>query len=175
MDRNKLKLMLKPLIKEILKECILEDGVVSTIIRESMGLAAGNTRQVVTEQKVRPAGKNKFAEAYAEKPLGEDDSVEENESAAYLQELRSELGRVDKKRGAPANQRLQVAESIKNKLGMDVFSGTEAIDDDPGADEFGNRVASASYSSLSGEDPNDPGVDLSLITEIANGRTNWRH
>ena len=44
----KLKKVLKPLIKECIKEIIFEDGVLSSIIREAQGTP---TKQVVKEEK----------------------------------------------------------------------------------------------------------------------------
>lgn len=48
MKDNKLKKVLKPLIKECIKEIIFEEGVLSSIIREAQGSPA---KQIVKEEK----------------------------------------------------------------------------------------------------------------------------
>ena len=57
MNKAELKKILKPLIKECIKEVIFEDGTLSTIISEVMKGTSG--QQVVTEAKYTPRLENK--------------------------------------------------------------------------------------------------------------------
>tara|TARA_Y100000034_G_scaffold107012_1_gene136167 strand:+ start:665 stop:1090 length:426 start_codon:yes stop_codon:yes gene_type:complete len=57
MNKTELKKILKPLIKECIKEVIFEDGTLSTIISEVMKGTTG--RQIVTEAKHTPRLENK--------------------------------------------------------------------------------------------------------------------
>ena len=52
MKRNELKQVLKPLIKECIKEVIFEDGTLSGIITEVVQGLQGTTRQPIVEKKV---------------------------------------------------------------------------------------------------------------------------
>lgn len=170
MDRNKLKALLKPLIKEALKECILEEGVISTIIRESMSLTVNDVapRQVVREQRAKPSsGKNKFAEAYESHSLGEDDPSENSEV--------DDDALIAKQEEIAASRR-RIAESLRSRIGADIFEGTEAIGGDPMQElaAGNNPGVAAAKGPLADVDPNDEGVNLGLITEIAGGRKNWK-
>lgn len=154
--KEKLRAMLKPLVKEILKECILEEGIVSTIIRESMGLA--NNANVVAERPSRkqPMDKRqKLQEAYQLHSLGED---EENDIEEY--------NYVESKKVAGEESRARLKEALRSKFSMDLLEGVEPVGEDSGASPYAGA--------LSSEDPNDPGVDLGLITEIAGGRGGWK-
>ena len=48
MKNNKLKTVLKPLIKECIKEIIFEEGMLSSIIREAQG---ASTKEIIKEEK----------------------------------------------------------------------------------------------------------------------------
>ena len=71
MKRNELKQVLKPLIKECIKEVIFEDGTLSGIITEVVQGLQGTTRQQITEKKVIKSNQPSAALQQARKDLEE--------------------------------------------------------------------------------------------------------
>ena len=71
MKRNELKQVLKPLIKECIKEVIFEDGTLSGIITEVVQGLQGTTRQPIVEKKVIKSNEPSEAVLEARKSLQE--------------------------------------------------------------------------------------------------------
>ena len=63
MKKEELKKVLKPLIKECIKEVMFEDGTLSTIIAEvAVGLGASSKQQIVETEKILKFFKNEEGE-----------------------------------------------------------------------------------------------------------------
>ena len=141
MKSEELKQVLKPLVKQCIKEVIFEDGVLSGIITEIVkGLGH---REVVVE---------------ATTPRTADDAS--NERAALLEKQRYEH------RKELEGQRKSLSESIGQRLnGINVFEGVNPIN------KAGQPTGapSAPGSALEGVDPNDPGVDISKLGVFGKG------
>ena len=134
MKRADLRKLIKPMVKECVRETLLEEGLLSNIVSEvAQGL--GN-QEVIREMK-------------EERPRQR--SVD---NSARLEEMK--------------NQKKQLLDAIGKDSynGVDLFEGTSPIRDS------GNPSATAQASPMHGQDPDDPGVDISGI--IALGGKNWK-
>ena len=134
MNKNELKKILKPLIKECIKEVLFEeDGALSHIISEvAMGLRS-ETRSVVTEREHRTS---KNTGLRANVPVREQKS--ENPNKALREHKKKLLDAI----GADAYG------------GVNIFEGTTPAP----APSHGSAKGA-----LSDVDPRDPGVDISNI------------
>jgi len=135
MNKNELKKVLKPLIKECIKEVLFEEkGALSHIISEvADGLAIGTSRNVVTERKQTARNNMKLKQKAAD----QEQTVRAN--SALKEHKRKLLDAI----GADAYG------------GVNIFEGTTPAPA-PVSDD-------ASKGPLSGVDPRDPGVDISNI------------
>ena len=132
MKKNELKQMLKPLIKECIKECIFEEGVLSGIITE---VASGLSNNII-------------------------DTKAPNVDSPTVQHRQKELENEYEKKRQERIKRLN--ESAAQKVGIDIFEGTEpAAADVPG------------HSPLGGVTADDPGVNIDGIVGLSQGR--WKH
>ena len=138
MNRGELKKILKPLIKECIKECILEEGILSGVVTEvANGIATSN---MVIESAPRRSG------------ISED--------AAKLQKLKEqqEASEVMERDRQLRTKRLN--ESVKTGLNdVNIFEHTT-----PAAPEASESSAPGA---LSGVSPDDPGVDITGIMNLA--------
>jgi len=126
--KNELKHILKPLIKECIKEVIFEDGTLSSIITEVVQGLQGTTKQPIVEKRVIRSS---------------------TPSQAVLQ----------------AKQSLEETKrSLQNSTGLKgIFEGTTPMHQSSGNSQHGPFKDVA---------PNDPGVDISGIMNIAGGAWN---
>jgi len=145
MKRDELKQVLKPLIKQCIKEVIFDDGVLSGIITEIVkGLGAP---KLVTEA-VAPIIKSENNTENRERQL-----MIENSQREHRKELE--------------NQRQQLTESIGERYnGVDLFEGVSPIGKGPAP----SSGPSAPASPFEGVAPDDPGVDISKLGIFTKGR-----
>tara|TARA_Y100001970_G_scaffold292746_1_gene435595 strand:- start:4571 stop:4996 length:426 start_codon:yes stop_codon:yes gene_type:complete len=140
MNKNELKKILKPLIKQCIKEVIFEDGTLSNIVSEvAMGLGSAN---VISEVQTSPSKTVKL------------------ESDAAMQ------ARMEAKKASLRDQKKKMLDAIGNSAynGVDLFEGTtpapapqekgqgplSGVDpSDPGVD-ITNFTSSAHWKKLAG-------------------------
>ena len=120
------------LIKQCIKECIFEDGVLSGIITE---VVKGMEGQRIVTEGITITKK-------------EDDPEETRKKEIELEKQRQE--RI---------KRLNESASLN---GTNVFEGTKEI-----------APQTSQHGALAGQSPEDAGVDISGILNIANGK--WKH
>jgi hypothetical protein len=138
MNKTELKEILKPLIKECIKECILEEGMLSGIVTEvANGLSSSN----MVVESPRRASRVSEDEIKLQK-------LKEQQEAAEIME-RDRQARIKR-----------LNESMKTKLNdVNIFENTS-----PAAPEFSDAQAPGA---LSGVAPDDPGVDITGILNLA--------
>ena len=132
MKKNELMKVLKPLIKQTIREVLLEEGMLSSVVSEV----------------VKGMGTHNIVERAA--PTSRD--ILSQEQIVHKEE---ELERQRQER----IRRLNETTSFGGKV--NVFEGTEAL---PETSQKGDA--------LSGVAPGDPGVDISGIMNMANGK--WK-
>ena len=134
MKRSDLRKLIKPMVKECVRETLLEEGLLSNIVSEvAQGLGNQAVIQEMKEEK-------------------EPTMVVDN--SARIEQMK--------------NQRKSLLDAIGKDAynGVDLFEGTKPIRDS------GNPSPSAQSNPMSGQDPDDPGVDISGILAI--GGKNWK-
>ena len=137
MKRDELKQVLKPLIKQCIKEVIFDDGVLSGIITEIVkGLGP---RTLVAESAPPPQAK--------EAAINRD-----------RQRLREESNRTHRKE--MEEQRRQLSESVSERFnGVNLFEGVSPMGEGPAP----SSGPTAPSSPLAGVDPSAPGVDITKL------------
>jgi hypothetical protein len=136
MNKNELKKVLKPLIKECIKEVLFEEkGALSHIISEvANGLVIGTPKSVVTERKR---------------------SVQD--SVSFKNKIPDREQRASKANKALKEHKKKLLDAIGSDAygGVNIFEGTT-----PAPAPVSNGSAQGPLSSV---DPKDPGVDISNI------------
>jgi hypothetical protein len=137
MKKDELKKILKPLIKECIKEVIFEDGTLSNIVSEvAQGL--GRTPLVEAAPAVREVDNTALREA---------------QSAQRMQE---------------AQQRQQ---QLLSAIGTDAYGGVNVFEGTTPLSKGGSiSTEPSARGALSDVDPNDPGIDITNIMDLASGR-----
>tara|TARA_R100000664_G_scaffold28442_1_gene39685 strand:+ start:8838 stop:9242 length:405 start_codon:yes stop_codon:yes gene_type:complete len=129
MNKSELKKVLKPLIKQTIREVILEEGLLSNIVAE---VAKGLNGNLIAETKQKGPSK---------------------------QELERRAEEAEKQRQEKIRR---LNESMKSTIGgVNVFEGTKPVIEE-----------SQKGAALAGVSPDDSGVDISGIMNIANGK--WK-
>lgn len=137
MKVSELKAILKPLIKEAIKETLLEDGVLSTMITEVMKGVGGS--QKIVEQNTPTSFQ----------PQRENTNKQQSVAKQKMEEARK--------------RQQKLLETIgKSTGGVNVFEGTHPLVD-RGAVGDDSPATQARRSPLSSLPPDDPGVDLSIF------------
>tara|TARA_Y100001963_G_C6783213_1_gene451109 strand:- start:1459 stop:1914 length:456 start_codon:yes stop_codon:yes gene_type:complete len=141
MKSQELKKILKPLIKECVKEMMIEEGFLSSVVSEVIkGMNANVIVESRTPQRIQESRSNR--------------------------EEKWEAG-LEAKMEAERQERIRkLNESMKSQHGADIFAGVEGIPDDPSA-------SAGAPGALSGIAPDDSGVDISGIMNIAGGARKW--
>ena len=148
MNKKELKQLIKPIVKECINEVLLQEGVLSSIISEVM-----KGSSAITETPPRPTRKERIMDST--KKVNDDHS----ETMRRLQErkIRSQ----DRKK--------KLLDAIGNDAygGVDLFEGTQALNSsgNPSPTAQGQGV-------LSGYAPEDAGVDITGLLNIAGG--SWK-
>ena len=137
MNKKELKQLMKPIVEECIREVLLQEGVLSTIISE---VVKGTSAGIVTESQAKPTRR-----------LETDD-----EAMKRLQERRSQAN----------NTRKTLLDAIGKDAygGVDLFEGTQPLR--KGGDA-GNE--SSAQGALSNYAPDDPGVNIDGLLNIAGG------
>tara|TARA_Y100000310_G_C20342564_1_gene650491 strand:+ start:79 stop:525 length:447 start_codon:yes stop_codon:yes gene_type:complete len=138
MKKDELRRLLKPLVKQCIKEVLFEKGILSNIVSEIMvGLNSG----VVLETKTKNVEHSKPAVQ----------KLQERQSTVHKQKIQE--------------KRHQMLEAIGQSSynGVDLFENTEPLA--KGGDPASN---SPSANPLSGMDPSDAGVDISGFMDKSN-------
>jgi hypothetical protein len=140
MNKAELKQILKPLIKECIRECVLEEGILSGIVTEVANGIASSSMIVENSRQNKDSSKNEMKLKNLK---------EQQETAEILE--RDRQARIKR-----------LNESMKTKLNdVSVFENTS-----PAAPEPSNAQAP---DALSGVAPDDPGVDIAGILNLAGG------
>jgi hypothetical protein len=126
MTKSEMKKLIKPMVKECMQEMLLEEGLLSNLIKEVM--KAQPIREIQEQRPVKMDA-TPFSLAEKARPQGKN-------SVSKISEARRRL-----------------ADSIGNGAYGEVFAGLEPA---PG----GANIPSSS------EDTGDPGIDLSMLTNI---------
>ena len=140
MNRKELKALMKPIVRECIQETLLEEGVLSSIISEVIKGTSGLVVEKQTPSVSKPAQK-----------------YETDEQA---------MMRLQERKAKQNNQRKQLLDAIGKDAygGVDLFEGTEPLS--KGGDPASN---SSPQGALSGYAPDDAGVDISGLLNIAGG------
>jgi hypothetical protein len=144
MNKAELKKILKPLIKECVKDVLFEDGVLSGVISE---VVRGVQPQAIINQ---PPQKHT--------QLKEQKVLEENRKQMLTQRHEAEKER---------RKKLLDATGFKD---LDIFEGTEPM---TSKGEIRESNSPAAQGPLSGVAPNDAGIDISGILAAGNSQ-NWK-
>jgi len=128
MTRNELKKVLKPLIRECIKEAIFEEGTLSGIITEVVqGLSNIQTS--------------------TPKPIMEKRTIHSNQPSAVVLDARKSLE--------------ETKRSLQNSTGLKgVFEGTTPM-------RSGGSSQGAKHGALRDKEPDDAGIDISGIMNVA--------
>jgi len=144
MNKAELKKILKPLIKECVKDVLFEDGILSGVISE---VVRGVQPQTIINQ---PPPKHV--------QLKEQKALEENRKQMLAQRHETEKQR---------RRKLLDATGFKD---LDIFEGTEPM---TSKGEIRESASPAAQGPLSGVAPGDAGIDISGILAVGNGQ-NWK-
>ena len=144
MKRSELKKILKPLIKECIKDVLFEEGVLSSVISE---VVRGVQPQATINQP-----------SQGHTQLKEQKNLEEDRRRMLEQRHETEKQR---------RRKLLDATGFKD---LDVFEGTEPM---ATTGEIRESNSPAVQGPLSGVAPGDAGIDISGILAVGNGQ-NWK-
>ena len=138
MNKKELKKLMKPIVEECIREVLLQEGVLSTIISEVVQGTSGIVREQQTPAKPQRR-------------------LESDEEA---------MKRMQERKAKQQNQRKMLLDAVGADAygGVDLFEGTQALD--KGGDPASNN---APRGALSGYAPDDAGVDISGLLNIAGG------
>ena len=145
MKKSELKTVLRPLIKECVKEVMFEDGILSGLISE---VVQGLGGQVITENAVTPR---------------QAAPQQQNDAETARQQQVAKIKAMEQ----AAQTRKKMSEAVGKGAygGVDLFEGTTPTSA-PAESKQGDPLA--------GQDPNDAGVDISNLFGGAN-KTWHRH
>ena len=134
MNKTELKKMLRPLIKECIKEVIFEEGTLSTIISEVM---------IGTSQHQQPL-------------------MQENKQRVQLESDEQANRRLQERAEAEKQRRKALLDSIGHGAynGVDLFEGTTPLSNR----NSGTSTTPYGSKALDGVDPHDAGVDISKFS-----------
>lgn len=131
MNKKELKEALTPIVKECIKEVLLEEGILSRVVSEvAIGLSAGQT--VVTES-FKPEIPRPPPPLTPERP-------------DERQEMREQL---------EATRR-----GLMEAIGQDAYGGIDLFE---GTTPAAADASGQPHSPLTGQEPNDPGVDIGAL------------
>ena len=134
MKKSELKTVLRPLIKECVKEVMFEDGILSGLISE---VVQGLGGQVITENAVTPR------------------------QAAPQQQNDAETARQQQVAKIKAmEQAAQTRKKMSEAVGKDAYGGVDLFE---GTTPTSAPAESKQGDPLAGQDPNDAGVDISNL------------
>tara|TARA_Y100000592_G_scaffold96833_1_gene166092 strand:- start:365 stop:796 length:432 start_codon:yes stop_codon:yes gene_type:complete len=131
MNKKELKEALTPIVKECIKEVLLEEGILSKVVSEvALGLNVGQS--VVTET--------------FEPPLTRPPPPPAPDHEKERQAMREQMNATRK--------------GLMDAIGRDAYGGIDLFE---GTSPAPADTGGPSQSPLSGQDPNDPGVDIGAL------------
>lgn len=136
MKKSELKNIIKPIVEECLKDALLSSGLLSKVISE---VVAGVQGGLVTEVRQKTP-------------------VQQQVQSAPQQN--NQMSQVEKEKILENKKKLLDAIGSSSYNGVDVFEGTKPLKKGGSA----TRTGSGGYSPFEGKDPNDPGIDISGLT-----------
>ena len=142
MKKTELKRVLKPLVRQCIKEVLLEEGVLSNVVSE---VVSGLSPLLVENRTTLSQDVGHTA------PRGD-----------ILEEQRAELE--EEKRRMLKEQKIKVLNATG--FGAEIFEGVEALP------TGGDPETSPGNGALSGVAPSDPGVDISGIMALGGHKWN---
>lgn len=145
MKKSELKTVLRPLIKECVKEVMFEDGILSGLISE---VVQGLGGQVITEN--APTQRRNAPE-------------QQNNAEAARQQQVAKIKAME--------QAAQTRKKMSEAVGKDAYGGVDLFE---GTTPTSAPAESKQGDPLAGQDPNDAGVDISNLFGGAN-KTWHRH
>jgi hypothetical protein len=154
MNKRELKQLIKPIVKECIREALLEEGMLSTVIAEvvkgTSGLISEGSRPKVQHPEPR---KQKIQQA-TEKVLDNNEGT---------------IRRLQERKSRATNTKKKLLDAIGSDAyrGVDLFEGTAPLSNS-GNPSQGSQAEGA----LSGYAPDDSGVDISGLLNIAGG--SWK-
>lgn len=140
MKKSELQKMLKPLIKECIKEVIFEDGVLSSVVSE---VARGLGAQVIREHT-------------NENPVPTQQDFSRNRDMELQRQSQEGL----------EESRRKLEESLGGGVYSGIFENTTPLS----KGGVPNQGSSSESSPLSAYAPNDPGVDITGLVAAAGGQ-----
>ena len=140
MNPKELKTALKPIVKELIYECLITEGILSSVVSEIVK-GTGNT---IIETKQASQTKQQPVQTQTK------------------QQPRQKLETDDE----AITRRKKLEETLVGRLGVNVFEGVQPLsaggrDNTPSQTTAGNP--------LSGLDPNDSGIDISGLMKLTGG------
>ena len=145
MKKSELKTVLRPLIKECVKEVMFEDGILSGLISE---VVQGLGGQVITENAVTPR---------------QTAPQQQNNAEAARQQQVAKIKAME--------QAAQTRKKMSEAVGKDAYGGVDLFE---GTTPTSAPAETKQGDPLAGQDPNDAGVDISNLFGGAN-KTWHRH
>ena len=145
MKKSELKTVLRPLIKECVKEVMFEDGILSGLISE---VVQGLGGQVITEN-----------------------ATAQRRNAPEQQNNAEEARQQQVAKIKAMEQAAQTRKKMSEAIGKDAYGGVDLFE---GTTPAPAQAESKQGDPLAGQDPNDAGVDISNLFGGAN-KTWHRH
>ena len=139
MKKTELRRMLKPLVKECVRETLLEEGLLSNIVSE----VVRGFSPLLTENKTY-------------QPIPDNETTQQQQQ--ILEQQRQELQEEKRRRLKEQKIKMLNATGFGNKI----FEGVEPLS------QGGSDSDSPNGSALADIDPNDAGIDISGIMAVAN-------
>ena len=137
MKRSELKKLIQPIVEECVKDALLTSGLLTSVISEVVtGLQKGMIVEAKSDQSDSPAITGQV------------------EAAKTLSEA-------ERKKILENKKKLLDAIGSDAYNGIDVFEGTKPMK----KGGVPSAKPSGGYSPFEGTDPNDPGVDISVLTQ----------
>lgn len=163
-NKQDLKIILRPLIKECVKEVILEQGILSHLIKE---VVQGMQNSMIVENKQTNAIKPPTTEEYRKSTIQAKQNLEE-EKKKLIQDKQKEMERVLKNTGLPA----KIFDTIDEKSLP--LSSTPTLTESSSKPQF-EAKADKEGLALRGIAPQDPGINISGILNIVGGANTWKN
>jgi hypothetical protein len=171
MNKEDIREFLKPLIKECIKEVIVDEGLLEGFIKDSVfepGVLSGLIQEVA-----QGLGHQSVPRA----PIQSDVQLKSDPYQLHQakEELKSEFNFIQKQRIALQEEAIRTLEEKKKKLENSLGAGFEGIFEnlDPISQPGNPSSNETSSSPLSAYASGDPGVDITGLMALAGG--NWKN
>jgi hypothetical protein len=154
MNKRELKQLIKPIVKECIREALLEEGMLSTVIAEVVKGTSGLITEVSRPKVQQPEPRKRKVQQATEKVLDNNEGT---------------MRRLQERKSRATNTKKKLLDAIGSGAyrGVDLFEGTEPLSNS-GNPSQGTQARG----SLAGYAPDDSGVDISGLLDIAGG--SWK-